>query len=116
MHNRGDLVALPFLALCLAAFARHNGLPSMAAGPRGGLLPQYAHHAQPPLPLPPLSEQQQPPPPPRRDALVREGDAFHLQLAALEHGLTDALAWNDVRRSRVCVYLSRGHRADASMN
>lgn len=98
MYHRGDLVGLPFLALCLAAFARHNGLPSVAAGPRGGLLQhQYAQPPQqPPLP-PPLPDQQQQQPPPPRDALVREGDAFHLPLAALQHGLMDALAWNDVR-------------------
>lgn len=102
MWHRGDVVGLPFLALCLAAFARQNGhLPGMGASPCGGLLHQYAHQQQPQgLPSPPPlhhEQQQQQLAEPPRDAFVREGDAFHLPLAALQHGLADALAWNKVR-------------------
>ncbi len=99
--TRGDtLVALPFMALILATFARHNTLQFQK---RGGLLQspgQYQYHQQqhqlPQLPSPPAEAGGQVPPPPPPDAMVREGDTYHLPLAALRHGLRDALAWNEV--------------------
>lgn len=94
MSPRGDLnVGLPFLALCLAAFARHHSLPWQ----RGGrLLPPSAaayHHPQGGQPQQLL---QHAPPPAVPDSTVREGDSYHMPLAALRHGLSDALAWNEV--------------------
>ena len=86
------------MALILAAFARHNSLHFQK---RGGLLQspgQYQYQQQ--LPQPPSlpAEAGGPvPPPPPPDAMVREGDTYHLPLAALRHGLSDALAWNEVR-------------------
>jgi hypothetical protein len=113
MHGQLDLAGLLLCgALCLGVVLashhhHHHGPPALGIAPRGGLLhPQHQQHQQhaphPPLP-PPLSEQQQQqqqlaPLAEPQDALVREGDTFHLPLVALQHGLTDALAWNDVRR------------------
>lgn len=95
MSPRGDLnVGLPFLALCLAAFARHHSLPWQQRG--GGLLPPSAaayHHQQGGQPQQLL---QHAPPPAVPDSTVREGDSYHMPLAALRHGLSDALAWNEV--------------------
>lgn len=100
--TRGDtLVALPFMALILATFARHNTLPFQK---RGGLLQtsgqyhyQQQQHQPTQLPSPPDEAGGPVPPPPLPDAMVREGDTYHLPLAALRHGLRDALAWNEVR-------------------
>ncbi|KAM3576207.1 hypothetical protein VYU27_001915 [Nannochloropsis oceanica] len=98
--TRGDtLVALPFMALILATFARHNTLPFQK---RGGLLQtsgqyhyQQQQHQPTQLPSPPDEAGGPVPPPPLPDAMVREGDTYHLPLAALRHGLRDALAWNE---------------------
>ncbi len=78
-------MGLPFLALCLAAFARHHSLPFQRGG---GVLQSPAQYQQ-------QYGQHPSAPPPLADSTVREGDNFHLPLAALQHGLSDALAWND---------------------
>lgn len=79
-----------FLAFVLAAFARHSQLPSLGklALWRGGSGWGGS----------PASLDAPPPPPASQAPVLQEGDAFHLPLAALRHGLSDALAWNDVSR------------------
>lgn len=92
-------MALPFMALILAAFARHNSLPFQ----RGGILQapgesQYQGQQTPSLPL--LRAEGLMPSQMHSDSMVREGDTYHLPLAALRHGLSDALAWNEVSAFR----------------
>ena len=111
--TRGDtLVALPFMALILAAFARHNSLPFQR---RGGLLQspgqyQYQQQQLPPPPSSPAEAGGPMPSPPPPDAMVREGDTYHLPLAALRHGLSDALAWNEVCACGVALCAWEGGR------
>jgi hypothetical protein len=71
---------------------------------------QYQQQQLPPPPSSPAEAGGPMPSPPPPDAMVREGDTYHLPLAALRHGLSDALAWNEVCACGVALCAWEGGR------